>query len=776
MHQFTMRPRHPATHKLPKLTPIGILLSTTIGSFFLTASTTQASSLERPTPDRSAQPFTSVITQANIAPVTQVYVNPDRGNDQTGNGTIAQPWRTITHALDRVPPNTIIQLTPGTYSTRSGEIFPILIPPQVTLLGNPNNAGREIQIMGGGEVITPTAGAQNVTLLSFDGSGISGITITNPDGHGVWVTGGTPWIVQSTLQGNDGHGIVAHDGTPYVLNNRFADNDREDLELSDRAMPTLEENQFDESDLSDRVRYTALTATHDELAREPDGEIDRDVTIAANRPASRQTNQQTRNLTRNQSRDRTSRPATVIEVEPWQADTAIEPANSANSVTTANLPSYRPLPNPASASPVNPSANLAANTLATNRRANLSDLSIDPDLRLSANGSTAVSLSTAQRPPTNSPIERIPAPQTLTNAANGTIGDRGMAAQSPTPNPSTPSPASVPENLPALAGDQRLPAAPTVPTRSPATTIANSRINSSTTVSSSANTINRPNRDSTASNSANNPANSNVAWGAPLAEARSASSNNPSANLRNNPSNNSSATSATNSGESLLRWNGVTSNPDRQDVPDLPAPIVEPNSTIRQSASQPTTPIALERTTPIATPIATPAPSIAYVPSTVARDLLPTINTNTSNPNISNRSSLPSLLPLPVPNDTPPLGDRGDVPLPAVSGGSPPGSPPPPPGLAMRRSSADSYPDFGDRGDHSSTETSATGQRYRTIVNLADAADLTTVQEIIADAFVTQIDGRSVIQAGTFQEAWRAEALQATLRDRGLDAWVQPSP
>lgn len=40
------------------------------------------------------------------------------GSDQPGNGSQAQPWRTITYALDRIPDGSLILVEPGTYTGR----------------------------------------------------------------------------------------------------------------------------------------------------------------------------------------------------------------------------------------------------------------------------------------------------------------------------------------------------------------------------------------------------------------------------------------------------------------------------------------------------------------------------------------------------------------------------------------------------------------------------------------------------------------------------------
>ncbi|MEO1208076.1 MAG: DUF1565 domain-containing protein [Cyanobacteria bacterium J06638_20] len=74
------------------------------------------------------------------APATQLmlFVDPVLGSDETGEGTLRSPFRTITHAVQFAQTDTVIMLGAGTYSERTGEQFPIGLPPGVRLLEMPN--------------------------------------------------------------------------------------------------------------------------------------------------------------------------------------------------------------------------------------------------------------------------------------------------------------------------------------------------------------------------------------------------------------------------------------------------------------------------------------------------------------------------------------------------------------------------------------------------------------------------------------------------------------
>ncbi|HIC02496.1 TPA: DUF1565 domain-containing protein, partial [Candidatus Poribacteria bacterium] len=98
------------------------------------------------------------------------YVNPISGVDDASiDGGESASWKTITYALTRVVGTTtqpsVINLKPGTYSTLSGETFPLLFEDNVSLMGD--NETNTI-IDGRGE---------NVSILT--GDGVVGVTVSN---------------------------------------------------------------------------------------------------------------------------------------------------------------------------------------------------------------------------------------------------------------------------------------------------------------------------------------------------------------------------------------------------------------------------------------------------------------------------------------------------------------------------------------------------------------------------------------------------------------------
>lgn len=161
----------------------------------------------------------------NTTPVAIVYVNPVTGND-TNIGSRPSPWKTITRAL-KVSPPAIIQLAPGTYSVSSGEVFPLVIPQGVTVVGNEANKGAGIVISGSGEYKSPSFGVQNVTILLLNNASLRGVTVTNPvaKGTGIWIESTAPNLANNTLTKCGREGIFTS-GTakPTIIDNVFVQN------------------------------------------------------------------------------------------------------------------------------------------------------------------------------------------------------------------------------------------------------------------------------------------------------------------------------------------------------------------------------------------------------------------------------------------------------------------------------------------------------------------------------------------------------------------------
>ncbi len=160
------------------------------------------------------------------APV--IYVNPATGADTTGAGaTAATPYKTISFALNQAQPGTVIQLAPGNYSSESGEQFPLILKPGITLRGDESARGEGILITGGGFYTSRTFARQDVTILANNDTTIAGITATNPNQRGtaVWVESSNPTIINNTFTNIVRDGVfVTGTGNPIIEVNIFIKN------------------------------------------------------------------------------------------------------------------------------------------------------------------------------------------------------------------------------------------------------------------------------------------------------------------------------------------------------------------------------------------------------------------------------------------------------------------------------------------------------------------------------------------------------------------------
>lgn len=114
------------------------------------------------------------IRQAGIAPTltaqtpaaaTVIYVNSATGSDTAAGTTQAAALKTITFALTKAQAGTVIQLAPGTYNQQSGETFPLILKPGVTIRGDEATKGQGILIKGGGYYTSKTFARQDITIL-----------------------------------------------------------------------------------------------------------------------------------------------------------------------------------------------------------------------------------------------------------------------------------------------------------------------------------------------------------------------------------------------------------------------------------------------------------------------------------------------------------------------------------------------------------------------------------------------------------------------------------
>ena len=174
-----------------------------------------------------------------------IYVSP---TGQDGHeGTAQFPLKTVTQALERSQPGSIIQLAPGVYRA---EPFPLNISPGVTVVG----ADSQTVIIEGGGTLTQQPDAEqpdvlNVAVVVSDRAQIRNITITNPQGSGIFTSRGAALIINNRLIGCQQHGVAATGKShPFLSKNQFIDNGVTGLSVSAQAKGEVRQNKFERND------------------------------------------------------------------------------------------------------------------------------------------------------------------------------------------------------------------------------------------------------------------------------------------------------------------------------------------------------------------------------------------------------------------------------------------------------------------------------------------------------------------------------------------------
>ncbi|MBD2662915.1 hypothetical protein B6N60_00434 [Richelia sinica FACHB-800] len=182
---------------------------------------------------------------------TVIYVNPVTGRDTAGAGASAEaPYKTITFALTQAQAGTVIQLAPGSYTKDSGETFPLLLPPGITLKGDESNKGLGTVVIGGGYYTSRTFARQDITILGNNNTVIAGLTVTNPNqrGTGVWVESSNPIIRNNTFTNSVREGVfVTGNGNPTVESNNFVKNQGNGISIARAAQGQIRNNLFQDT-------------------------------------------------------------------------------------------------------------------------------------------------------------------------------------------------------------------------------------------------------------------------------------------------------------------------------------------------------------------------------------------------------------------------------------------------------------------------------------------------------------------------------------------------
>ncbi|MDZ7991187.1 MAG: DUF1565 domain-containing protein [Nostoc sp. EfeVER01] len=194
-------------------------------------------------------------SQANV-----LFVNPSVGDDKAGNGSESTPVKTITQALRLANANTLIMLSTGTYSAETGEEFPLILKPGISIQGNPSNQGKDIIIQGGGDYLSRSFAGQNVTIVGANQALLTGVTVTNPNprGYGLWIESSNPVVAENTFTGSTQDGIsVSGNAAPTISKNYFDRNGANGITIAGNSSPQVKENVFHQTGFGINIAQNA---------------------------------------------------------------------------------------------------------------------------------------------------------------------------------------------------------------------------------------------------------------------------------------------------------------------------------------------------------------------------------------------------------------------------------------------------------------------------------------------------------------------------------------
>ena len=194
----------------------------------------------------------------NLVRATDFYVNSLTGSDIPGNGTLPNPWKTITYALSQISgTGHRVYVAGGTYNTTLGESFPILMKNGISLVGDGDSltimdaagTNRVLSCVG---ITDPSTFISGFTIKggvlgsSLQGGGIlisagSVLTVRNNKisnnsvgssgyGGGIYITNSSPLISSNTIINNSlstsgyGNAIAIYNSSPLIKRNRIINN------------------------------------------------------------------------------------------------------------------------------------------------------------------------------------------------------------------------------------------------------------------------------------------------------------------------------------------------------------------------------------------------------------------------------------------------------------------------------------------------------------------------------------------------------------------------
>ena len=173
------------------------------------------------------------------APAYDLYVDPVGGSDITGTGSEAAPFRTITKAMSEAQAGDHVKALPGTYHAGNGEQFPIVLPPSVKLVGDPDHRGDgQVPTVINGHGLVAGYNNMEAAVVPLNESSIAGFTITNNHESadpfvydiGIFVNSYGVEIIRNTIRDNVDYGVRFYAGADNgVFSTNVVDHNRTGL-------------------------------------------------------------------------------------------------------------------------------------------------------------------------------------------------------------------------------------------------------------------------------------------------------------------------------------------------------------------------------------------------------------------------------------------------------------------------------------------------------------------------------------------------------------------
>ena len=234
-----------------------LFFTTGVGVASMVLLTTSLDTAGAQTPTISDPGQVSVKTKSQVK---VLFVNPSVGDDKVGNGGERTPLKTITQALQLANSNTVIILSKGTYSSETGERFPLMLKPGVSIQGDQGSKGHNTVITGGGDYLSRTFGGKNVAVVGADQAGLTGVTVTNsnPRGYGLWIEYSSPVVEENTFTGSTQDGIaVTGNSQPSIRNNYFYQNRANGITITGHSRADVQKNVFQQTGFGINIAQNA---------------------------------------------------------------------------------------------------------------------------------------------------------------------------------------------------------------------------------------------------------------------------------------------------------------------------------------------------------------------------------------------------------------------------------------------------------------------------------------------------------------------------------------